>query len=116
MAHGQHTAHIVVYGTGENAAEDDPQIAGRAEFGAHDGAEDGTRSRNVQELDHIHLPGGHDDEIHSIGFGDSRRGPFGIRSEHPIHKSTVQNIAQNQGDNADDKTKHYSKKLKWTRP
>ena len=89
-----------MYGTGEDTAKDNPQITGRAELGTHDGSENGARSCDVQELDHEHPPGGHLDKVHAVGLGDGGREARGIRTEHPVHKGSVKDIAQDQGNDA----------------
>ena len=97
---GHHAHHVVVHGTGENAAQHNPQIAGRAEFSSHDGAEDGPRARNVEELHHEHPPGRHTDKVYAVRLGKGRGGPTRIRAEHPVHEGTVNDVAQDKGKNA----------------
>ena len=89
-------------GTGEDAAQDDPQIGGRAEFRAHDGPEDGAGACNVQELDHEDFPGWHRDEIHSVGLGNGRGLPGGIGSEYAFDEGPVEEIAENESGQACD--------------
>ena len=112
VAHRKHTAHIIVHGAGKDAAQNNPQVAGRAKLGAHDGAENGTGSGNVQELNHEHLPVGHGNVIHPIRLHNGRCLAGRIRAEGMIYEGSVKEIAQNQGYDADKKGNHYSKKLK----
>ena len=112
----EHAAHVVVHGAGKDASEHNPEVAGRAKLGTHDGTEDRARSRNVEELDHVHLPAGHGNEVHAVGLGDGRGGPMGIGAEDAVYEGSVNEIAQDKGHDADKKRKHYSKKLKCTLP
>ena len=96
VAQADHTAEIVVDGSGENAAEHYPDVTGWAEFGSHDRSEDRTRSGYVQELYHEHLPGWHRNVIHSVclayGRGDSRR----IGAENPVYQFSIKDITEYQ--------------------
>ena len=98
---GEHAGQVVMDGAREDAAEDDPQVGRRAELRAHDGAEDGPGPGDVQELDHVHFPRGHRDEVHVVGLGDGRRHQIRIGAEHPVHERSVQKIADDERGHAD---------------
>ena len=93
-------------GSGEDASEDDPEVGGRTELGAHDGTEDRTGSRNVQELDHKYFPSGHRDEVDAVGFGDRRGGPGCIGAEHFFDKSPVEEIPDDKGSQTEEERIH----------
>ena len=95
-----------MHGTRENAAQYNPKEGRRAELRAHDGAEDGPRSRDVEELDHIDLPGRHWDEVHAVSLGDGGSGPCGVGPEDFLDELTVDEIAQYQGEEADQERNH----------
>ena len=95
MTHGEHTGQIVMHGSRKDASQHNPQIRSRAELGTHDGTEDGTQSRNVEELNHEYLPSGHRDIVHSVGLGQGGRLAV-IRTEDPLHDTTVEKITGNQ--------------------
>ena len=54
--------------TGENTAEDNPQISYRTELGTHNSTKDGACTRNVQKLNHENLPTGKDNKVNAIGL------------------------------------------------
>ena len=56
MTYGEHTTQVVVDGTSEDTAKDNPQIGHRTELGTHNGTEDGTRTCDIQKLNHEDLP------------------------------------------------------------
>ena len=109
VAQRQHPAEVVVHGAAEDAAQHDPQVGRRAELGAHDGAEDGPRSRDVQELDHEHLPGGKGNVVDAVGLGDGRRLPGGVRPENALHELAVEQVSEDERDDADEEGNHNTK-------
>ena len=102
VADGKHAREIVMDGTCEYAAENNPQIGRGTEFGSHDGTENRTGSGNVQELDHEDLPGGHLDVIDSVCFGDGWGGAAVFRGEEALNQLAVDQVPADQGGNADD--------------
>ena len=54
--------------TGEDTAEDYPQIGRRTELSTHYRTENRTCSGDIQELNHENFPVWQHDEIHSIGL------------------------------------------------
>ena len=95
-----------MHGTRKNAAQNYPQIACRAEFGTHDGAEDRSCSGNVEELDHVNLPCGHGNVIHAVGFCYGRGFTGRVRAEHAVYEGSVNEIAQDKGCDAKNKREH----------
>ena len=91
VAHGEHAAQIVVDGSSEDAAEDNPQIGRRTELRAHDGTEDGPRARDVEELDHEDLPSGHHDVVQPIGLADGGRHAV-VGAEYALNKAAVEDV------------------------
>ena len=102
IAQRQHPAEIVMHGSAEDAAQHDPEVGRRAELRAHDGPEDGPRTGDVQELDHEDLPRGHGDEIDAVRLGDGGRGTRRVRTEHPLYELAVEQVSQDQCDDADE--------------
>ena len=83
-----------MHGTHEDAAEDYPQVGGRAEENAHDGTEDGTRTRDVQELNEVNAPGGHGDVIDSVLEAVRWGLAFWLSPEDTFDECSVEEIAQ----------------------
>ena len=86
-------------GSGEDTAEDNPQIGHRTELGTHDGTEDRTRTSDVQKLNHKNLPGGKHHEIDAIGLCHSRRHTV-IWPEDAFHETSVEQITQHKSHKA----------------
>ena len=103
----QHSGKVVVDGTGEDAPENDPQVCRRAELGSHDGPEDRTRTRDVEELDHEYSPGRHRDVIDSVRMGDRRGGAVLVRPENSFNDFSVEEVPYQKGQKADDKGNHF---------
>ena len=108
VADRQHAAQIVVNGTGEDAPQDNPQVGRRAELRAHDGAEDGTRARDVEELNHKNLPSGKNDVVYAVGHTYRRSGPA-VGSEDALNHPAVDEIAHNEGYQTDDECYHLQR-------
>ena len=84
VADGQHSGKIVVNGTGEDAAEDDPDQRHRAVERAQNRTVDRPEPGDVQQLDEEDLPGRHNHVIHTIRHGHSGRLPQRIDAEGPV--------------------------------
>lgn len=84
-------------GSSEDAAEDYPQICRRAEFGSHYGAENRSRSGNIEELDHKDFPGWHRDIVQAVSFGICRGDAIWIRPEYTVNEFSIEKVAQNEG-------------------
>ena len=106
LTDGKHTRKIVVDSTRKDTAQHYPQVARRAELGAHNGSEDRPGARNVQELDHIHLPRGHGHIIHTVAHRHGRRNPSRISPENLLDHLAVNEVADNQGGDTDKKREH----------
>ena len=102
IAYGKHSGEVVMHRTGEDAAEHDPEIGGGTELGAHNGAEDGTRPRNVEELDHENLPTGHLDVVDAVRPADGRRRTGRVGAEDLLGETSVEKITQDEGTEADE--------------
>ena len=102
MTKRQHTTHEVVHRSGKDAAQHNPQVGRRAEPHAHDGTENRARSRNVQELNHEHLPCGQRHKVHTVGEANSG-GLAVIGTHHALHDGTVNEVAHHKGNKADNK-------------
>lgn len=92
--------------TSEDAAQHNPEVAGRPEHRSHDSSEDRAGSGDIQKLDHEYLPQRHRHIVNAILFGVGRSDFGRIRSEDLFYKTSVENIAQNQGCYADKQCKH----------
>ena len=92
----EHTAHIVVDGTGKHAAQHNPQICCRTEPSSHDGAEDGACASNVQELYHEDAPARQHDVVYAVGLADGWGGTV-IGTKHSFHDTTIYHIAHDEG-------------------
>ena len=106
VAHRQHAAQIVVNGAGEDTSKDNPQVGRGTELRTHDGAEDGTRARDVEELNHKNLPSGKHDVVYAVGHTYRRSGPV-VGSEDALHHAPVDEIARHEGYETDDKCYHF---------
>ena len=93
VAHAQHAGEIIVHRTGEDAAEDNPQISRRTVPGTHDGTKDRASTGDVKELDHIHFPRRHGDVVDAIGIGNSRRRTV-VRLEDALNELAIKQVAQ----------------------
>ena len=92
--------------TGKDGAEDYPQIGGRTEEDAHDGAEDGASACNVEKLDKIDLPRREGHEVHTVGFRETGCRAVVVGAEHLFYQGAVEKIAQKKGNERDDKSDH----------
>ena len=95
VAQGEHTAQVVVGGSGEDTAEHNPQISNRAELSSHDGTKNRTSSSDVQKLNHKNLPTGKNEKINSVGHGYCR-GRTIVGLDNALYKFPIQQIAQHQ--------------------
>ena len=94
-AHAQrhHARHEVVDGSGEDGAENYPQERRRSVHDAHDGAEDGPQTGNVEKLYEENLPGGELDVVYAVGHGLDGRIAGGVYADHLGGKLAVNEIA-----------------------
>jgi hypothetical protein len=107
MPYGEHTTHIVVSSSCKNASEDYPQIGYRSEFGSHDGTEDGTRTCDVQELNHENLPRGKYYKVNAVGLGHGRRNTI-VGTKNSLHESTVEQVTTYKSHKTQYKRNHLS--------
>ena len=105
VAHGQHTAEVVMDSTGEDTAEDDPQVSDGAEQGTAQSAQDGAGAGDVQQLDQKDLPGGHGDVVNAVlhGIGGSLTI---IGTEDLGHVLAVEHIAHEQQHDTENEGNH----------
>ena len=96
----------------EDAAEDNPQVGGGAEEDAHDGTEDGARAGDVQELDEINAPCGHRDVIDAVFQAVGGCLARSFDAEGALHEGTVEEKAQDEGDDGDDESNHIISNFK----
>ena len=93
-------------GTGEDAAEDNPEIGSRTKLGAHDGTEDRTCTCNVKKLNHEYLPVGKNDEIKTVGLSHGRSHTV-VWCEHFLYEASVEQITQKKSHEAHHKSNHF---------
>ena len=107
-AHAQrhHARHEVVDGSGEDGAENYPQERRRSVHDAHDGAEDGPQTGNVEKLYEENLPGGELDVVYAVGHGLDGRIAGGVYADHLGGKLAVNEIAADQQCQANEKANH----------
>ena len=98
MTNREHSAQVVVDGTCEDTAENNPQIGNRTIPRSHDGTENRPRAGNVQKLNHENFPSGQRDEIHTVGLVIGRCRTV-VRAENSFHESTIDEIADHQRTN-----------------
>ena len=110
VAHRSHAAQVVVYGSGEDGAEDDPQVGHGTELGTHDGTEDGACAGNIEELDHVNLPVGKHHEVNVVALGNGWRHAV-VGAKYPLHETPVEQVAQNQDGKANDKGNHSGQRV-----
>lgn len=77
----------------EDAAEHDPDQCGRAVEGAENGAEDGSESRDVQELHHVDGFRIHFDIVDSVRETAGRGGLAGVDTKTGFDDLAVNEIA-----------------------
>ena len=101
----EHSAQIVVDGSGENAAQDYPHIGHRPVPRTHDGTENRTRAGNVQKLNHENLPSRKHHEIYSVGLCNGGRRAV-VGAENTLHETSIEKIACNQRTQGNEKCNH----------
>ncbi len=106
MAQGQHPGQVIVYRTGKDTTQHDPQERGGSELRPHNGAEDRSQSGDVQKLDHKDFPGRHRDIIHAVLMCVGRSLPFGIYAENTFNECTVDEITYDECNKATNKSNH----------
>ena len=99
LAYGNHTAEIVMGGSGKDAAQNNPQISCRAKLCSHNGTKDRTCACNVQKLNHEYLPVGEHHEVNTVCL-DNGRSISVVRPKHRFDKLSIKEIAQHKGYNA----------------
>ena len=99
VSHGQHTTQIVMGSTRKDTPKHNPKISHRTELGTHDSTKDRACTGNVQKLNHKNLPVGKYHKVQSVRFCDGWRRTV-IRSEHPFHKASIEQIAQDKSHQA----------------
>ena len=99
VSHGQHATQIVMGSTRKDTTKHNPKISHRTELGTHDSTKDRACTGNVQELNHKNLPVGKYHKVQSVRFCDGWRRTV-IRSEHPFHKASIEQIAQDKSHQA----------------
>ena len=106
VAQRKHAREVVVNGSCKDASEYNPQIGNGSELGAHDSSEDRTSARNVQKLNHEHLPVGHRHVVNAVGFGYSRGGAV-VGSEYVLYETAIDCVAQYEGYETNYKCYHF---------
>ena len=106
LAHADHAAEIVVHRTGEDAAQDNPQIGRRTVEDAHDGAEDGARAGNVEELDEQHAPQRQRHVVHAVLMRVAGHFGRGVWLEDALHHRSVEEVTQKEADESNGKCYH----------
>ena len=96
VAHREHAHEVVVNGSGEDAAEDYPEICRGSKLGAHDCTEDRSGASDVEELYHEHLPIRHRDIVQTIGLRHGWRNTV-VGCEDALHEASVDKVAQHKG-------------------
>ena len=96
MAHGEHSAQVIVHRSGEDAAENYPQVGRRTELGAHYRAEYRAGAGDVEELDHEDLPTRKHYVVNAVGHAHGRRRTV-VRSEDALHNAAVDKVAHDEG-------------------
>ena len=106
MADTEHTTHIIVHGTGKDAAKHNPKISHRSIPGTHDGSKYRSSTGNIQELDHKDFPTRQHHKVNSVGFCHCWRRTV-VRTENMRHKFSIKEVAQYQGCQTNDETDHF---------
>ena len=96
VTHGEHAGEVVMHGTGEDGADNDPQQGAGAVQGAQDGAEDGAHTGDVQQLDEPDLPHGHFNVVDAVGHGLGGGGAVFVRTEDFGDDGTVDDVAHDE--------------------
>ena len=105
MAHGKHTAKIVVDSTCKDAAENNPEVGSGAKLRAHNGTKDGTCSGNVEKLNHKDLPRRHYDVVHSVGLSHGGRWAV-VGGKDAFYNASIEQISEDKSYQTDDETYH----------
>ena len=100
----------VVDGTGEDAAEDDPEKRGGAELGSHNGATDGTNACNVQELDEEDAPRLHGNVVHAVSHRYGRGDAVGVDFHKSFGDLGIDEVSQEQQYDGNDEGYHGVKR------
>ncbi len=97
VADGKHTAEVVMYSSGKDTADNDPDKGYRTVQGTENGAEDGADPGDIQHLNEHEFPHGHRHVVNIITHGVCGSGAFCIRREHVVHEFTIKKITDNKG-------------------
>ena len=92
--------------TRKDTSQDNPQICHRTELGTHDGTEDRTRSRNVEELNHKDFPRWQDYVVNTVSHTYCRRGTV-VGTKDLLDEATIDDVADNKRKKTDNKCNHY---------
>ena len=95
------TVTMVMNSAGENGAEYYPEESGRPEHNAHDGAEYGPQTRDIQELDQKYFPGGELYIVHAVGHGMDRCVTCRVLTEHLAYEHAVSEVSGNEDQKRD---------------
>ena len=99
----------VVDGSGEDCAEDNPEVGCGAELCSHDGSEDGTETGDVEELNHEDFPRGKGDVVDSVSHCQGRCLACGVGTEKCVDVSAVDQIADYEDQQCNCKCDHTLK-------
>ena len=106
VADGKHAGHVVVDGSPENAADDNPDIAAGTVHGPQDGPENGAEAGDVEKLDHEHFPSRHGDIIDPVGMGLGGCLAGQVGFEDLFDEFPVNEVAQDKKGQGDEKADH----------
>ena len=98
-AYRHKTGDEVVHGTGQYAAENNPQERRCAELSTHDGTADGAYAGDVEELYQKDAPRLHGHIIHSVGMLHGRSPAVGVNTDKLFYELGVKEISKQQQNN-----------------
>ena len=106
VALAHHAGEIVMHSTGKDRTKGDPQEHDGAPQSTLHCAEDGTKARDVQQLDHEQLPLGEDHIVHAVV--DLHSGGLAVvRPEGVFHHLAIDEITADQQGQANQKAYHF---------
>ena len=110
VALAHHAGEVVMHCTGKDRTKGDPQEHDGAPQSALHSAEDGTKARDVQQLDHEQLPLGKDHIVHTVV--DLHSGGLAVvRPEGVFHHLAIDEITADEQGQANQKANHFSPPL-----
>ena len=92
ISHADHARKIIVHGSAENVAERHEQEDDRSEFNAQNDTDDGTDSRDVQQLDEYIFPVRKDHSIYTVWVSDSWSLSV-VGTEYVLHEFSIGEVA-----------------------